>query len=182
MVQRPFTFASAVSLLMLVATVVIWFGEFDTALAVGNHYTTVDVQTHDGVHASIWKFTFDVKEISEIDRPFLRFSCDNWSYFGLETVGYDGNEFAAARTRFFSQPRHQGLGISRYFVKCPYWFVVVVCSILPALWLMRRRVGPGHCAHCAYDLTGNTSGVCPECGAAVAPDAVRGSHANTRQD
>lgn len=23
---------------------------------------------------------------------------------------------------------------------------------------------PGHCPHCGYDLTGNTSGVCPECG------------------
>jgi hypothetical protein len=23
---------------------------------------------------------------------------------------------------------------------------------------------PGHCPHCGYDLTGNVSGVCPECG------------------
>ncbi|HPM24999.1 MAG TPA: hypothetical protein PLP66_13915 [Phycisphaerae bacterium] len=25
----------------------------------------------------------------------------------------------------------------------------------------------GHCPKCGYDLTGNTSGVCPECGGAV---------------
>jgi hypothetical protein len=24
--------------------------------------------------------------------------------------------------------------------------------------------GPGHCGQCEYDLTGNTSGICPECG------------------
>ena len=24
--------------------------------------------------------------------------------------------------------------------------------------------GPGHCRKCGYDLTGNTSGICPECG------------------
>lgn len=28
----------------------------------------------------------------------------------------------------------------------------------------RRRHKPGHCLNCEYDLTGNTSGVCPECG------------------
>jgi hypothetical protein len=27
---------------------------------------------------------------------------------------------------------------------------------------------PGHCVTCGYDLTGNTSGTCPECGTAVA--------------
>jgi hypothetical protein len=36
------------------------------------------------------------------------------------------------------------------------------------LWLVdRRRPAPGAC-RCGYDLTGNTSGRCPECGQAVA--------------
>ena len=26
------------------------------------------------------------------------------------------------------------------------------------------RTLPGHCSKCGYDLTGNESGVCPECG------------------
>lgn len=30
--------------------------------------------------------------------------------------------------------------------------------------------GPGHCIHCGYDLTGNASGSCPECGRSVNPD------------
>ena len=25
----------------------------------------------------------------------------------------------------------------------------------------------GHCEHCGYDLTGNVSGMCPECGQSV---------------
>ena len=29
----------------------------------------------------------------------------------------------------------------------------------------RARYGAGRCARCGYDLTGNVSGVCPECGA-----------------
>src|SRR5947207_1159557 len=40
---------------------------------------------------------------------------------------------------------------------------------LPALFLflaMRRRRSADHsvCRHCSYDLTGNVSGICPECG------------------
>ena len=37
-------------------------------------------------------------------------------------------------------------------------FVRAAKKELPAL---RRRMG--QCAHCGYDLTGNVSGVCPEC-------------------
>jgi hypothetical protein len=30
--------------------------------------------------------------------------------------------------------------------------------------LRRERREKGLCVHCGYDLTGNVSGVCPECG------------------
>ena len=30
--------------------------------------------------------------------------------------------------------------------------------------LRRQRRAKGLCVHCGYDLTGNVSGVCPECG------------------
>jgi hypothetical protein len=36
-----------------------------------------------------------------------------------------------------------------------------------AVRLAPRRSAPGHCGSCAYDLTGNVSGTCPECGRAV---------------
>jgi hypothetical protein len=34
--------------------------------------------------------------------------------------------------------------------------------------LRRRPCQLGHCRRCGYDLTGNVSGVCPECGSPVA--------------
>jgi hypothetical protein len=49
----------------------------------------------------------------------------------------------------------------------PLWFPAAVFAAPPGLWLLRRihrRPRPGHCPHCGYDLRGNVSGVCPECG------------------
>ncbi len=34
----------------------------------------------------------------------------------------------------------------------------------------RARIGPLSCRSCGYNLTGNVSGICPECGVAVNPD------------
>lgn len=39
-----------------------------------------------------------------------------------------------------------------------------------AALLRRRSVSLGACATCGYDLNGNVSGVCPECGAPARPD------------
>lgn len=36
------------------------------------------------------------------------------------------------------------------------WLVLFVTT--------RKRIPPGHCKRCGYNLTGNTSGTCPECG------------------
>jgi ribosomal protein S27AE len=71
---------------------------------------------------------------------------------------------------------HGGLGFyflttsSGWGLLVPMWFIAIASAILPVLWLHRRRkrklIGV-HCGRCGYDLTGNTNGVCPECGTAV---------------
>jgi len=56
-----------------------------------------------------------------------------------------------------------------YYLYVPFWIPFLLVAIPAALfgWLDRRRIPPGHCQRCGYDLTGNTSGTCPECGAPV---------------
>jgi len=44
-------------------------------------------------------------------------------------------------------------------------FLVILGRLLVG-WSHQRA---GHCPSCSYDLTGNTSGTCPECGFAVPP-------------
>jgi hypothetical protein len=64
-------------------------------------------------------------------------------------------------------------------VVVPFWFLALITGILPVVLLVRfvrsRLLHKnGCCLHCGYDLTANTSGVCPECGKRVPqkPEAV----------
>ncbi len=54
-----------------------------------------------------------------------------------------------------------------WFLILPLWPLVVAIAI-PTAWFWRRdrRHPPGHCKRCGYDLTGNVTGVCSECGEA----------------
>lgn len=44
------------------------------------------------------------------------------------------------------------------------------------IMFLRRKGAPrGHCRACGYDLTGNVSGICPECGKPIAPHSAGGA-------
>lgn len=50
----------------------------------------------------------------------------------------------------------------------PLWIPCLLVIGMSGLWYWRiRRFKEGSCRHCQYDLTGNTSGVCPECGTPI---------------
>ena len=52
------------------------------------------------------------------------------------------------------------------------WLVVIPVGrfllLFAEAWQRRHRVRRGVCVNCGYNLTGNTSGVCPECGTPIA--------------
>src|SRR5262245_12350573 len=50
-------------------------------------------------------------------------------------------------------------------IQMPLWAIsaIVLIPTILAWRSLRRRPRPGYCI-CGYDLTGNVSGVCPECG------------------
>ena len=59
----------------------------------------------------------------------------------------------------------------------PFWLLAACFGLLPAFAVgafAKRRIRKyrGGCAKCGYNLTGNTSGVCPECGAEVISHAT----------
>ena len=57
-----------------------------------------------------------------------------------------------------------------YKAYLPVWMTALVAG-LPTVWLWRRDRRPpeGYCRMCGYDLTGNVSGRCSECGMPVGP-------------
>ncbi len=76
--------------------------------------------------------------------PYVwRYTVDNYAYW--PHVFRDPPPFAGARV--------------------PLWVPFLLAAI-PTVWLWRRDRRPpkGGCQACGYNLTGNTSGVCPECG------------------
>ncbi len=58
-------------------------------------------------------------------------------------------------------------------VEAPTWLVATVLAVYPTVAIARgplrrwRRRKRGACVACGYDLTGNVSGVCPECGTEI---------------
>ena len=64
----------------------------------------------------------------------------------------------------------------------PLW-MPFVGALIPAViaWKRLRRPLPGHCRKCGYDLTGNTSGTCPECGRKTDAQPIRTNTGVTRE-
>ena len=53
-------------------------------------------------------------------------------------------------------------------IHLPLWIPLVASCAATLVWCHRVRPIPfGHCQRCGYDLTGNVSGTCPECGVEV---------------
>jgi hypothetical protein len=57
------------------------------------------------------------------------------------------------------------LGALQSAIFIPLWILAALLAG-PAVWALHRDrpAKPGCCRRCGYDLTGNISGVCPECG------------------
>lgn len=54
------------------------------------------------------------------------------------------------------------------FCYFPFWMpILVLCIPTAIIWRRDRRHPEGHCQGCGYDLTGNVSGVCSECGSKI---------------
>lgn len=67
----------------------------------------------------------------------------------------------------------------QYSVIISLWIPGIAFGFLPTLWMHRwlrrrkmRRAAGIPCRACFYDLTGNTSGICPECGTAILPKSL----------
>lgn len=72
--------------------------------------------------------------------------------------------------------------VAAYVAVCTAAIVLAVLAVAmcSALHICRvraeRAAARGRCLACSYDLTGNVSGVCPECGTAINPGRRKAPH------
>lgn len=173
--RRLLTIASALSMLLCVAMVVLWVQSYLSYLAIGYWFVNgsdghdhgyflgssrsrlllvADHPTSPAL-APPSRFYFIRKDVDSYSPPWLwdssprRISCAGFSYEVRLTKNYPG---------------------SAIFV--PYWFLLVL--LLSPVWVRLKRAlkrrAPGICVCCGYDLRA-TPDRCPECGA-VAPVAT----------
>jgi hypothetical protein len=120
---------------------------------------------------SVWCVGFtDGRYGIQLDRSALVLSTV-YEREGVQTGWESG--FAPARRFRWELPHLASCALSTFGqwheLVLPCWVLFGV-SATPAvilLWRHRRRCLPGFCRKCGYNLTGNVSGRCPECGTEV---------------
>ena len=97
------------------------------------------------------------------------------SYFSLLIADGDlgiARTFWNDRNRFFwrweraSVAQWSAISASSVVI-LPLWLFLGLAAVPTSFFWWRSRPRRGHCRKCGYDLTGNVSGRCPECGRAV---------------
>jgi hypothetical protein len=174
--RKIITLFAALSLLLCLATVVLWVRSYWVAEAfkISAEYTTplevrsqvllfsegvVTFSRRDAIALSMkerWSLRFEIPSahVAIVPPPPPESPSRGFAGFGTSDRQVVAN----------------GMGISQKFLSLPVWPVVAVFGILPAAWFMTRcRHADLTCRTCSYSLIGNTSGVCPECGKPVTP-------------
>jgi len=123
--------------------------------------------------------------------PPLRFDRETFTPPGHDKRSWEGSfggmqflrllrdpdpEAGDPRSRFRDTSRYVEVSrIRGWALIVPHAHVAALLAVLPVVALLKwwRRPGRGNCRTCGYDLTGNTSGMCPECGTAVAGQAAQ---------
>ncbi len=78
-----------------------------------------------------------------------------------------------AHSAGFGYAHHTTVNQEYRALKIPYWPLLLLFIAYPTIAFIRgplprwRRRRKGLCLTCGYDLTGNVSGICPECGEAI---------------
>jgi hypothetical protein len=182
-----FIFAAAVSLLMCAATVVMWVRSYWVADTLHLVRYGIDVPGDHG-DVSDWYSAISARgairlELSEeddgngastprsarliYDSDAARFAAGDVEHGAFGSKQWKRFGFATGSEHYLGA--HAGSDLS--YVVMPYWPFVLVAAIgsVPiVVRVKRRRPERGRCIRCSYDLTGNVSGTCPECGASVA--------------
>jgi hypothetical protein len=143
------TLASAFALILMMLSLKMSFAWWDKGVRHGVVVTA-------GAVAFVWVPVFPAG-FNSFQTPGFSLTGDPW-----DNAMYSWSQYAEWPKSGWSWP-------ARY-VTVPLW-QIFLALLLPSslLWRTDRPVPPGHCRKCRYNLAGNTTRRCPECGTAIRP-------------
>jgi hypothetical protein len=187
--RRIFNLLAAVSLILFVATVVLWMRSYFVmidALAWWNRgpaSASVHHAFETGIGLGGAAFCWNAQGPRVTKRPL------GWVFHGSsEDKPYYPDPAQSGHWFGFQFYLHRrvdsnGMEIRQRFVVVPCWSIALAFAILPAQWIKRwaqhRKLQiwqkQGRCLRCGYDLRASTDR-CPECGTAISPRALSEEH------
>jgi len=162
--------ATVASAVLCVGTALLWVRSYDEAEAFGSR------EEHSPLLAQARGMLVVGTGSFADEDPGHRRALQVGSIDGIEQLSYlyvYGEQFAWSwGSRGFYVAASEPLGAPgrrNWCLVCPHWAVVGVTAVLPLVagvrtWRGRRRGRAGRCRVCEYNLHGNQSEVCPECG------------------
>src|SRR5437762_5664998 len=175
MTRRLLNLLTFLSLLLCAAVIVLWVRShlyFEQA-RYGKVPFAISVNSQQGLCKAEWTtqwpgLSYGLATQRKALRPIDR---DRGSGYFLRECGVRVGSFGCGRhvQSVGGAPPAPSTPTEFTVVTVPHWGLALPAAILPALSLVRwrrsrRRPHAGLCASCGYDLTGNVSDVCPECG------------------
>lgn len=118
------------------------------------------------VMSIIWLIRFDTQAVEFLAHSgCLQFTTPN----PLPSRGWGLHRRAFGELRLWGELSSVNAGGRAFRTAIVPLWVPLLALAGPTIWLWRRdrRHPAGHCRKCGYDLTGNVSGVCSECGTEV---------------
>jgi hypothetical protein len=174
--HRVFSLAAAVSLLLCIATIVVWVRSFASE--------TILVESRRGQCLIIGvdgrpKDVREIREARTLDEFLDELTVPPANFMGINGVPvpppreHGGLGFLLVRGHWIGGP---GLPATDNFwiLGVPYWFLALLTAAIPARWVWlraraRRRRRSNCCPACGYDLRASTER-CPECGTMIMPN------------
>ncbi len=186
-----FNILAALSLLLLVATAALWVRSYwvsDRLVRQSGTWASLSLCGNRGsldiMRANVSRqvaqrrlatgenipFCFELDHSPAIEGTFPHWGWSGdlkWNFLGFAYYANPANYDLA----------HAPIELAHYTeLIIPLWPFVLLCAILPLLrfylWFKRRRVAPGHCLKCGYDLRASKDR-CPECGTPIPAGLVK---------